>query len=420
MRRHFLPPLALPLALLALAAAACAPAEGGDPQPTATPTPSGPSVEDPRRENAALYDGLAADLPSLTGGSRQARVDEFWTAIAREGGLPARAEGRLVFALRSPDDGWSVAGTFNAWTPDADPLTRIAGTDTLVADLAVTPGRHQYKLVRNGEWIRDPAARWVQFDGIDTGTVGAFNAVAYAGAQSPLAPSDLWLLPFSSSAVGNTREVFVQVPSSYWPARAPLPLLVMHDGNESITRGRFDAALDTARAAGSAPAVLVAYVALADQADRMDEYTFGTTGARGLLYETLVADELVPALEDAFATPRTPEARAVMGASLGGLISYRIGLDRPDVFLRTAGQSSSFFWNSDQILGEFSDATALPGRWYLDAGEDADNGIEAAQMRDILMAKGAEHEYVRDPAGLHDWSYWAARLPHAVDWLFAP
>ncbi len=382
--------------------------------------PASPQVADPREENVALYDAMVGDLGSLAAADRQARVDRFWRDLAAAGGAPARGAGRLVFAVRDTNDGWTVAGTFNGWSPASAPLARIDGTDTLVAEVEVAAGsRHEYKLVREGGWSRDPAGRWVAWDGFDTGTVGAFNAVAYAGRSATLEESELYLLPpIAGSALGDARDVFVQVPGSYFPERAALPLLLVHDGNESLTRGRFDRAIDEARRVGDVPPLLIAYVALADPDDRMAEYTFGTPGARGDLYRAFLADELVPALETAFATPRRPEARGVIGASLGGLISYRIGFDRPDLFARVGGQSSSFFWNDNQLIEEFAAASPRGGRWYLDAGSDQDNGEVTAAMRDVLQAKGYEHAYVRDLEAEHDWHAWAGRFPGAVDYLF--
>lgn len=390
--------------------------------PTPVPGP-GPGVPDPRTPNIALWDEFAAEIESIEGsGDRQARVNELWGDIAASGGgTPLRGEGRLVFLLRDADDDWTVAGTFNEWSANETALTRIEGTNTLVAEVAVAgDSRHEYKLVEGGDdWKRDPAGRWVAWDRIDTGTVGAFNSVAFAGEGAPLGRSVLHLrAAFESDELGNDRDVFVQVPASYFPEREPLPLLVMHDGNESLTRGRFDLALDDARDAGAVPPVLVAYVALSSQDDRIAEYTFGTEGSRGDLYTAFIADELVPALEEDFSTPRTPGSRGVMGASLGGLISYRIAFDRPDVFGLAGGQSSSFFWNDGQILEEFAAAETIAGRWYLDAGEDADNGVVTAGMRDILEAKGADHLYVRDPSAQHVWNDWAERLPAAVEFLF--
>lgn len=48
----------------------------------------------------------------------------------------------------------TVAGSFNFWSPRANPLTRQG--DTWVAKVEVTPGRHTYKFVVDGKWILDP------------------------------------------------------------------------------------------------------------------------------------------------------------------------------------------------------------------------------------------------------------------------
>lgn len=431
MRRRFVIPLLLSLATAACgrsslqgaATASPTPVPSGTATPTATETPAPSSVGDPRASNIALYDTLVADLATQSDSSaRQGRVDAFWDALRVSGGAPAHGDGRVIFVLRDASaapGAWTVAGSFNGWDDAATPLTRIDGTDTLVADVAVpVDSRVSYKFVRAGIWSRDPDGSWVEFDGIDTGGVGAFNSVAFAGASADFGTSELYRFTAHATALANDRDVFVQVPEGYFPARAPLPLLVMHDGNESICRGRFDQVVDDTRAAGGVGPLLVAWVALHDQNERMDEYTFGTDGARGLDYEAFIADELVPAIEARFATPRTPATRAVMGASLGGLISYRIGFDRPDVFALVAGQSSSFFWNDDQMITDVQNGPVHAGRWYLDAGSDDDNGDVALLMKDALDAKGYDDDYVRDPAGQHDWPYWAQRLPGALTYLF--
>lgn len=48
-----------------------------------------------------------------------------------------------------------VAGTFNDWKPDAEPLQR--GPDgTWRATLKLPPGRHEFKFIVDGEWCCEP------------------------------------------------------------------------------------------------------------------------------------------------------------------------------------------------------------------------------------------------------------------------
>ena len=364
-------------------------------------------VEDPRRENIKIWDAFLAQA------SRKRNPEELLQALRASGGGPLQGEGRLVFVSQEPG---FVAGSFNDWRGDATPLVSLGG-GLFAADMRIGNDRRvSYKFVRNGVWRGDPLARWVEWDGIDTGGVGGFNSVAFSGRGAALRDSELYRLPlFVSAALGNAREVFVQVPAQYLERPSPLPLVILQDGNESLTRGRFDRGIDAARAAGGLAPALVAYVALHDQSERMQDYTFATPGARAERYEKYIVAELLPRLEAAFLTPGKPEQRAIGGASLGGLIAYRIALDRPDIFARALSQSGSFQWAEERLISEVAARRALAGRWYLDAGSDEhDNGVVAARMRAALEAAGAAAIYVRDPEARHEWGDWAKRLPDAL------
>ena len=51
-----------------------------------------------------------------------------------------------------------MCGDFNGWSPIATPMKRHSDGhwETTVA---LAPGRYQYKLIVDGEWIADPAAQ---------------------------------------------------------------------------------------------------------------------------------------------------------------------------------------------------------------------------------------------------------------------
>jgi 1,4-alpha-glucan branching enzyme len=53
-----------------------------------------------------------------------------------------------------------VAGTFNEWRPEATPMVAV-GDGRWVKDLALPPGRYEYRIVADGEWKADPLAREV-------------------------------------------------------------------------------------------------------------------------------------------------------------------------------------------------------------------------------------------------------------------
>jgi peptidase S41-like protein/AMP-activated protein kinase-like protein len=78
---------------------------------------------------------------------------------------------RVAFSLKGHPDARevSVAGTFNSWSPGANPLVRQG--DGWVGDVEAAPGRLTYKFVVDGRWILDPANPQTEADGEFTNSV---------------------------------------------------------------------------------------------------------------------------------------------------------------------------------------------------------------------------------------------------------
>ena len=51
----------------------------------------------------------------------------------------------------------SIAGTFNDWRPGVVPMISV-GQGRWVKELSLPPGRYEYRLVVDGQWLCDPAA----------------------------------------------------------------------------------------------------------------------------------------------------------------------------------------------------------------------------------------------------------------------
>lgn len=64
-----------------------------------------------------------------------------------------------------------IAGTFNDWNPSTTPMIAL-GDGKWVKELSLPPGRYEYRLVVDGEWVGDPtAAQQV------SNSYGSFNSV---------------------------------------------------------------------------------------------------------------------------------------------------------------------------------------------------------------------------------------------------
>jgi hypothetical protein len=72
---------------------------------------------------------------------------------------------KVTFSLKGHEAAQevSVAGTFNAWAPGANPLVRKG--DAWIGEVEAGPGRQTYKFVVDGRWILDPANPRTEPDG---------------------------------------------------------------------------------------------------------------------------------------------------------------------------------------------------------------------------------------------------------------
>jgi enterochelin esterase family protein len=403
-------------------------ADAGPPAPTCSETHDATSISDPRAtDNACVFDLWLKALPSLTPAAQRSRVEVYLGVGAVQSNgfgneVPIRSGPRVIFIADTSQGLPRVAGDWNGWQPANGVMQPLAQSGYAYREEMLPVGRHAYKFVSPDAsvWSRDPFARWVEFDGVDTGTVGAFNSIVFT-AGAALDRGLLRLMPaVHSDELGNDREVYVYLPPSALQPGSKLASLYSADGNESLSRGHFDRVTDTTLAQGQTRDVIIVFIALHDQAGRTDEYTFDTATANGPKYQEFVAQTLVPIIDGAFPTINAAAARGVIGASLGGLISAYIAWDHPEKFGLVGSQSGSFFWpepNQEHFKGLVDGAAKKPIRFYLDNGTPGDNDQWNTNLTNSLQAKGYDFTHVVKEGDMHDWSYWAGRWPGMLQWL---
>lgn len=77
-------------------------------------------------------------------------------AVATEA---ANTNGCVFFELTHPTaQSVSIAGTFNDWHPTVTPMIDL-GEGRWRKEITLPPGRYEYRLVVDGQWIDDPAAK---------------------------------------------------------------------------------------------------------------------------------------------------------------------------------------------------------------------------------------------------------------------
>lgn len=393
------------------------------------PLPDCSRTAQARTAPPSLYDAFVKDLPSIADQpGRDARVTKLIADTAAAGGAPLQALGgdRVVFLMRgAPTAGpWSVAGSFTAWKTNALAMTQVAGTDLYVLDTRVPHGvSHAYKFLSGTAdtgFAEDSLASNVVWDGIDHKTVGYFNGILHAEDGDKTKGRVVAKRRVHAAMLGDDRDVFVYLPATYDDGScAVLPHLLVHDGNESLTRGDFAKKADETYAAHPELSAILVFVALSSQNVRIDEYTFNTPSALADKYGAFLLSELEPQINSAYRVCSSAENRGQSGASLGGLISTYLAFQHPEEWGYVGAQSASLFWDTNAMITRAGADPKVPVRFYLDHGCPDDNCIENQNMSAALITKGYDVDQVEVAGAQHDWAYWADRFPQMLTYFRA-
>lgn len=365
---------------------------------------------------AAVLECLAA--PDESEQTKRAFIADFVAAVEANEGFPIATPTGAVFVyvrtatFDAEDDKFadedfapsrrsapiSVAGDFDMWAPGVDVL-QDAGFDFFHGEVPIDSNlfpRARYKLVAKDAagddvWFSDPLSRRYDFD-----ANGRISIVRGGLDQGHLE----WLRDVNATMLGVSRNVVVYVPPGYDADRtARYPVLYMHDGNNLFDSSQpfsapsswdvdavFEAELDADRLR---PGIIVG---IPNNANRFDEYTHvpddfgqGTVGGDGDLYAHFVAEQLKPLIDRRYRTRADRANTGVLGSSLGGLVSFHIGAQYPNVFRFVGGMSSTFYWgrfgaNGPTMVERYEAIVDLDTRdqiFYLDSGGGPGGGCDA-------------------------------------------
>ena len=347
---------------------------------------------------------------------RDAEVQRF-LQVLRAVGSPMIDGAAVTFAYH--DTGArrvAVAGEFNQWNRGGASemlMEQIDQSGLFHYTLNLSePARLEYKFIVDGEWKLDPFCPNTIDNGIGGQNsyfvVGDFREPPELEPMEDVAHGRVEEFEFASERLGNRRAVYVYLPSAYDGSSKRFPALYIHDGGEYLNRARLSVVLDNLIHAGAVTPLVAVMV---DPVDRMTEYQMNEG------YANFVCSELLPHIDDRFRTLAKAEGRGVMGASLGGLISVYLALERPDLFSAVASQSGAFFMADDRILGRARSAMAAQS-FYFDVGKYEQRFIPAnRELAETLKARGCRCFY-QELAGGHNWTSWRAHLKELLTFLW--
>jgi len=314
----------------------------------------------------------------------QEEVDRF-LEVLKAVGTPMIDGATVHFIYYGPEAQRVVlTGEFTQWGRRGMPLIPLGKTGIFYHTMEFRgPLRVEYKFIVDGQWMVDPLCP----NKVDNG-IGEQNSFFVVGDfQEP--PELEWIptiphgrveeFDFKSKLLRNSRRVYVYLPPDYEADSAQrFPTLYVHDGGEYLTRAQLATVLDNLLHSRDIPALIAVML---DPVDRVREYWANED------YGRFMEQELLPYIDDHYRTLAQREARGVMGASLGGLISTYLALSRPHLFSKVGGQSSAFFLEQDKIVALVRDLN-VPIAFYFDVGKYEPQFIPAhKRLVPLLEAK---------------------------------
>ena len=336
---------------------------------------------------------------------------------ANGAGWPAAVEDGYLFATDNPAF-TLVAGEHDSWQGTA--LTQDQGFQWIV--LAV-PAGNRYKFTDLLDWEADPWSRAYEWDQF--------------GVMSMVPPTGAHLERFFEQRAGAlaARTVRIWVPDG-----TATHVAYVHDGQNLFNPNAIWGGWHLHE---SAPTGMI-LVGVDNTGARLDEYTHvlddpfgdGNIGGLGDDYADFVHNDVRALIDQHYGEPARV---AVMGSSLGGLISYHIADRFPGEYDFAASLSGTMGWGSigagvsnETMIERYAAAGHRGTALYLDSGgqgtcvdsdgdgimddaaDGADNYCENIQLRDTLSGVGYTdgvdlwHWY--EPGAPHNEAAWADRV----------
>lgn len=242
---------------------------------------------------------------------------------------------------------------------------------------------------------------------------------------------------FHAKRLDNYRDIFVYLPKGYdTEIHERYPVLYMHDGqnifsmsNKSLSGHSWNVDLVVDQLIEQEKIRKIIIVGISNNNSRSGEYTHyacrdklvkaGALGnytissdGLGLLYEDFILSDLKPYIDREYRTLNGPEHTAMIGSSMGGLVTYNIGFRNPEVFGMLGIMSPAFFWEDFNSLSQIKKE---PLKIWMDVGEGEDYFIDyTKEIADLLLDKGycsgRDFMYYQVPWAIHSESDWGSRI----------
>ncbi|ULC59183.1 alpha/beta hydrolase [Flaviramulus sp. BrNp1-15] len=245
---------------------------------------------------------------------------------------------------------------------------------------------------------------------------------------------------FDIPQLKRTRRIWMYLPPNYNQTNQSFPVIYMHDGQNIFdSSASFSGEWEVDETLNKIYEKLnFSFIVVGidnGQNKRLDEYSpwknnkYG--GGEGDAYLEFVVNTLKPYIDANYKTLGNKSNTAIIGSSMGGLISYYAGLKYPDVFGKI-GVFSPAFWFSPEINTFSKEHGNIKNSkiYFLAGGKEGNNtGFQEinetvkgmCNIIDVIKKEGFPTKNIESkvvPNGKHNEELWRTNFEEAVLWLF--
>ncbi|PHS13809.1 MAG: esterase [Kangiella sp.] len=237
---------------------------------------------------------------------------------------------------------------------------------------------------------------------------------------------------FEMPGLNRNRKLRLYLPPDYEKSTKRYPVLYMHDGQNLfddltsfVGEWGIDESLNELYKKNEFSIIVVGVDNGAEK--RMNELSpwmnskYGV--AEGKQYMEFIVNTVKPYIDNHYRTLTDRNNTAIMGSSMGGLISHYAMFEYPTIFSK-AGVFSPSFWFAKEVY-PFSDKRKLLDNhrlYYLMGGDEGQDTVENMDvMVASLITQGVNSESILSrtvDGGEHNERFWRSEFTKAVTWLF--
>jgi enterochelin esterase family protein len=360
---------------------------------------------------------------------RKKQIDTFWEMLVKKNQIPLVERDSVAFLFKGEADSVFWQGDFNGWGSLAGGHIfnnrgyRVGKSDIWRMKAAFPPNaRIDYKIVLNGRtWITDPANPNQQWGGSGPNSelrMPEWKPEAISLNRKEIAKGKLSdNIPSASKSLEYITHYKVYTPANY-ENLTDLPVIYVTDGQEYADEkmGAMIHMLDNLIADKTIKPIIAVFI---------DPREAGNSNNNRRMFELplndnfvdFITNELIPAVDASYKTKASPEARAIMGTSLGGLNAAYVGIKASDK-IKLLGIHSPSFWYRPQIYSMYENSPTLPLKIFMSTGVISDTEEGARRMKAILEKKEYSFEYREINEG-HSWGNWRSMIDDILIYFFA-